>query len=261
MRRLKRCAEPLGLGRRGDGVSTWTAVVQGLDKGYAKKKSSTRGPFIIYLDKVSQTLPPPPHLPKKEISHMLNFWKSFSSIYFCRRFRPEVTLPPPFLQHSSSQHHSPMGLSTSQGFPILCRSVGCVRVDSLQKDVCIPIYFACKAKSNIYLAFWTVASTWANKIQGKFIDNGSKKASDIPLSSSFPSIIFLTLPWLNNRNRKLGQPNSPMKFSSSFTFQEFKNVRNGQNQIMDRNRMLTLVVPWPAKLLCCEEVFLWAFSI
>ena len=86
-----------------------------------------------------------------------------------------------------------MGLSTSEGFPMLCHSVGRVHRDSLQKDVRIPIYFACKAKSNIYLAFRTVASTLANKLQGKFIDNGSKKGSDIPPSSSFPSNIFLTL--------------------------------------------------------------------
>ena len=38
----------------------------------------------------------------------------------------------------------------------------------------------------IYLAFQTVASTWASKVQGKFIDSGSKKrASDIPLLQFF----------------------------------------------------------------------------
>ena len=48
-------------------------------------------------------------------------------------------------------------------------------------DVHIPIYFAHTAESDIYLAFWTVASTWASKLQGEFIDSGSKKrASDIP---------------------------------------------------------------------------------
>ena len=49
-----------------------------------------------------------------------------------------------------------------------------------------PIYFTRKAESDIYLAFQTVASTQASKLQGKFIDSGSKKrASDIPLLQFF----------------------------------------------------------------------------
>ena len=65
------------------------------------------------------------------------------------------------------------------------RRGGCRFFDILEMcwtgNVRIPIYFACKAESDIYLAFQTVASTWASKLQGKFIDSRSKKrASDIP---------------------------------------------------------------------------------
>ena len=81
-------------------------------------------------------------------------------------------------------------------------------------DVRIPIYFARKAESDIYLAFRTVASTWASKLQGKFTDSGSKKRASntiIPLSSSLP-LNFLTSPWHNNRKRKLGQSSRPWNF-------------------------------------------------
>ena len=172
----------------------------------------------FHLDKVSQTLPPPPLPSKKGNKSHVKFLKILL----------KYLLSSPFLTrgHSTTTIFAAFIITTPLTNVSLNQSrfshplsfCWIVRMDSLQKDVHIPIYFACKAKSNIYLAFRTVASTWANKLQGKFIDNGSKKASNIPLSSSFPSIIFLTLLWHNDRNRKLGQSNSPMKILSSFTF-------------------------------------------
>ena len=62
-------------------------------QGVCKKKSWYTRSF--YLDKVSQTLPPPLHLPKKEISHVPSFLTR-TCFYFHCHFRPEITLPPPF---------------------------------------------------------------------------------------------------------------------------------------------------------------------
>jgi len=314
-------------------------------KGCVKKNPGTWGPFIW----IRSRRPSPPPTPSKKGNKSRSFLTR-TCFYFRRHFQPEITLPPPFLWHSSSQYHSLMGLSTSPwqvkwylsyisssqekesvehtaslhasqhsksssvissshpssahtwlsiisttawvafhfqwgrppsacvskfkkykswikirygldlpsgGRDARCqwwrevkgasgwwaarslkgwwcqflvekwekgfRRGGCRFFDVFEMcwtgDMRIPIYFACKAESDVYFAFRTVASTWASKLQGKLINSRSKKrvSANIPLSSSFPST-SLTLPWYNNKNQRLGQCKWPMKISNSFTF-------------------------------------------
>ena len=60
-----------------------------------------------------------------------------------------------------------------------------------------PVYFASKAESDVYFAFRTVASTRASKLQGKFVNSGSKKRErhTSELFVSFNFFDFAMIQW------------------------------------------------------------------